>query len=189
MNELIDKDEFSLSYVTIDQAIKLIKTLGRGSSLMKVDIRDAFKQIPIREELWPFHGIKWNDKYYFYTRLVFGSRSSPRIFDSLSCAICWILQNNYGIKHVLHLLDDFLGVEPPTVDADRTMEILLYVFSLLGVPLSPSKTVGPTPELEYLGIILDSMRMEARLLLRQYRGSLLFYKHSQTGRRSQSMTS
>ena len=47
------------------------------------------------------------------TRLVFGSSSSPNIFDWLSQAICWIAQHNYGIKFMLHLLDDFLTLDPP----------------------------------------------------------------------------
>lgn len=88
LNELIDKEEFSLSYVTIDKAINVIKKLGKGALMCKVDIKDAFKLIPIKEALWPYYGVKWDSKYYFYTRLVFGSRSSPKIFDSLSEAIC-----------------------------------------------------------------------------------------------------
>ncbi len=73
------------------------------------------------------------------------------------------MQNNYGVQHCLHLLDDFLTIDSPDINADRTMEILLLVFARLGVPLSPSKTVGPVTVIEYLGIILDSVKMEARL--------------------------
>ena len=90
LNDLIDKSEFSLQYVAIDQAIKLVKRNGKGSWLCKTDISDAFKLLPIHPSLWPFHAIKWDNQYYFYTRLVFGSRSSPKIFDHLSQAICWI---------------------------------------------------------------------------------------------------
>lgn len=78
LNELVNKDEFSLSYVTIDTAIKIIQEKGQSSWLCKVDIKDAFKLIPVKEYLWPYYGIKWNNKYYFYTRLLFGSRSSPK---------------------------------------------------------------------------------------------------------------
>lgn len=163
LNELIDKEEFSLSYVTIDTAIRKIKTLGKGAWLCKVDIKDAFKLCPIKESLWPYYGVKWFNNYYFFTRLVFGSRSSPKIFDCLSEAVCWILENNYGINHILHLLDDFLTIDKPDSMPDRTMAILTLVFNKLGIPLSETKTVGPVTELEYLGIILDSFRMEARL--------------------------
>ena len=39
------------------------------------------------------------------------------------------------------------------------------MFNRLGVPLAMHKCLGPTVCLEYLGIILDSMNMHARLLL------------------------
>lgn len=64
---------------------------------------------------------------------------------------------------MLHLLDDFLAIDSPEADADRTMAVLTLVFNKLGIPLSLNKTVGPVTELEYLGIILDSTKMEARL--------------------------
>jgi hypothetical protein len=70
-------------------------------------------------------GFKWEDKYYFYTRLYFGCRSSPKIFDQLSVAICWILQNNYYMKHVLHLLDDFLVIDEQYVNAEIRMQSIM----------------------------------------------------------------
>jgi hypothetical protein len=163
INELINKEEFSLSYVRIDDAIKVIRGYGTGSWLSKLDIVDAYKIIPIHPQEWCMYGIQWLNKCYFYHRLVFGSRSSPKLFDMLSTAICWIAENNYHIEAIFHLLDDFLSIDRPDYDADRTMALLTMIFNKLRVPLSPSKTVGPTQVLEYLGIILDTLRMEARL--------------------------
>lgn len=164
INDLICKDDFSLHYVTIDHAINLIKRHGQNSLLCKTDITDAFKLIPIHRDLWPFHGIQWNEKFYFYTRLVFGSRSSPKIFDCLSQTICWIAENIYNISNILHLLDDFLTVDGPDREvADRTMASLKAIFRNLEIPIAPHKTVGPTTCIEYLGIILDTVNMEARL--------------------------
>ena len=65
-------------------------------------------------------------KNIFYTRQVFGSRSSPKNFDWLSQAICWIGQHNYGINVMLHLLDDFLTTDPPNATAERTMALLTF---------------------------------------------------------------
>ncbi|CAC5375572.1 unnamed protein product [Mytilus coruscus] len=163
INDLINKEDYSLTYVGVDDAISIIKSLRIKSQLCKCDVTDAFKLIPVHNSLWRFYGLKWNDMYYFYTRLAFGFRSSSKIFDTLSVAICWILQNNYGLRHVLHLLDDFLLINNPYVDATRYMNTMLYVFNSLKIPLSAHKTVGPSTSLEYLGIILDSMHMIAKL--------------------------
>lgn len=163
LNELISKEDYSMAYVRVDDAVNIIQRMGIGTQLCKFDIRDAFKQVPIHPSLWHLHGVKWTDQYYFYTRLVFGSRSSPKLFDYLSQAVCWIATENYNVSCVLHLLDDFLCIDPPGYMADRTMAIMAMIFHRLGVPLATHKTVGPTTKLEYLGIELDTIEMQARL--------------------------
>ncbi|CAF1435879.1 unnamed protein product, partial [Didymodactylos carnosus] len=96
INSLIDKEQYSLSYVTLDDALKIVNQLGPHTSMPKCDMVDAFKQVPARPDLWKFLGICWR-----------------------------------GIR--------------------------------LGVPLSPTKTVGPSCVLEYLGTIIDSYSMIVRL--------------------------
>jgi hypothetical protein len=112
LNDLISKEEFSLSYIKVD-AIKTNKKYGKGDKCCKTDISNAFKLVSVHSSLWHLYGFKWNDNYYFYTRLAFGSRSSRKLFDCFSSLFCWILQQNYGIRNVLHLLDDFLTIKPP----------------------------------------------------------------------------
>ena len=163
INNLIDKEQCSLSYVRIDDAISAIKDFGRFSILNKVDISDAFKQLGIRKDQHYLYCIKWRKLYYYYVRLCFGSRSSPKFFDNLSVAICWIAKNNYNIPVILHLLDDFLTIQTADTSGDRTMAILTMIFKKLNIPLSTKKTVGPDTTLEYLGVILDTANMEARL--------------------------
>jgi hypothetical protein len=165
INSLIDKDQFSLSYVRVDDAIKAIKKAGVGAMLCKFDIASAFKQVPVAARLWPFYGVRWSNKYYFQVRLAFGSRSSPKLFDMLACAICYIAVNNYDVDVLLHLLDDFLTIDRPEVIAERTMAIMTHIFNLLRVPLAWHKTMGPVQVLEYLGVTLDSVLMQARLPL------------------------
>ncbi|VDI03029.1 Hypothetical predicted protein [Mytilus galloprovincialis] len=165
VNDLIDKDLCSLTYIKIDDAINAIQRYGSKSLCCKVDISDAFKQLPIKKEQWHLFCVKWNGQYYHYVRLPFGCRSSPRLFDSLSTSVCWIAQNNYDIKVIFHLLDDFLTVDKPSDCGERTMALLSLIFNKLNIPLSCKKTVGPVCELEYLGIILDKINMQARLPL------------------------
>jgi hypothetical protein len=68
----------------------------------------------------------------------------------LSCfvAIFWILQNNYYMKHVLHLLDDFLVIDEQYVNAEIRMQRLIFVKAsftshLNTLPSTPSDfTIG-----------------------------------------------
>ena len=85
------------------------------------------------------------------------------MFNCLSEAICWIAQHRYGITSILHLLDDFLTIDPPGAEADRTMALLTMIFNKLSIPLSKHKTIGPVQRLEYLGITLDAIQLKASL--------------------------
>ena len=102
--------------------------------------------------------------YYVLTRLAFGWRSSPKIFDNLAQAICWIASNNYmyNIHCILHLLED-LTTDPPSADGECTFSTMTYKFKCLNLPLSENKLEGPGTCLEYLGIILDLNNMQYRL--------------------------
>lgn len=163
INDLIDKDNCSMSYVKIDHAIDIILRLGQGSLLCKFDISDAFKICPIAPHQWPLFCVKWDNMYYHWVRLTFGCRSSCKIFDHVSRAVCHIAEHNYGVQNILHLLDDFLTIDHPTADGQQTMKTMLNIFEMLNIPIASHKTVGPVQCLEYLGIILDSFNMEARL--------------------------
>ncbi|XP_034446701.1 uncharacterized protein LOC117764756 [Hippoglossus hippoglossus] len=149
----------------VDNAIKLIKLAGQGAWLSKADITDAFKIIPIHPSQWNLLGIRWKSKFYFAVCLPFGGRSSPSIFNQLSEALCWILLNRVRVPTVLHLLDDFLLIDPPQDSSGASLFKLKCCFQSLGVPLSEEKTIGPDTRLEFLGITLNTIQMKASLPL------------------------
>ena len=163
INNLIDKDACSVTYATIDEAIQSIILVGQNLFLCKCDVAAAFKLIPIRSDLVPFYGFCWENQFYFFVRLPFGGRSSPRLFDCLSTPLEWILIHNYGIKYCQHLLDDFLTVDSTEEEDLRTMLILTILFKQLGIPLSHSKTLGPLTSLVYLRVVLDTSLFATRI--------------------------
>lgn len=163
LNDYIPKDPYSLQYVKVDDAIRVLQSLGPGSYLAKTDLKSAFRLIPIHPDDWNLLGIYWKAQFYVDLYLPFGLRSAPYLFNQLSEALEWILKHNYGLQHVLHILDDFLVIEPSRVQCLTSFSTLLRVFMSLKAPLVASKTLGPSQVLEFMGIVLDSARMEARL--------------------------
>ena len=108
--------------------------------------------------------MRWRGKFYVDLALPFGLRSAPFIFTQLADALQWIAQHNYFIRWLLHYLDDFLTAgSPNTNECQGALDLLISLCASLGVPLAVHKIEGPAPVLEFLGIILDSERMEARL--------------------------
>ena len=160
VNDSISKDDFSLTYVTVDRAVERILVLGHGCYLSKVDVQSAFRIVPVRPSQWHLLGLCWDGYMYFDKVLSMGGRSSPYIFDSIAKAAEWICINNYDVEFLIHLLDDFLSIEEKQQNA---LSIIINVFRNLGIPIADPKVVGPTTCLEFLGITLDTENMEIRL--------------------------
>ena len=113
------------------------------------------------------HVLEW--LYYFDEVFPFGLRSAPFIFNQLCDDIEWVLQNDCMISFVYHILDDFLIIEPPasTMPDDSlcqaSLSSMILSFRNLNIPISAAKTKGPNKVLPFMGIILDSLKIEARL--------------------------
>ena len=152
-----------MTYVKIDDAIKVIRERGRFSLCSKFDIESAFRRLGIRKDQGHLFCIKWDTQYYFFNRLAFGCRSSQIIFDHLSRAICWIATNVFKVEFSFHLLDDFLTIDRADSCAEITMALMTTLFKRLNIPLAKHKVVGPCTVIENLGIILDTKKLEARL--------------------------
>lgn len=163
VNDGIDEDEFSVKYSSFDEAVELVRTQGKGAFMAKVDIKHAFRNCPVRIQDLPLLGMFWQGAYYIDTRLPFGSRSSPFIFTQFSNMLCWIIAFVCGIAGVIHYLDDFLLVAPNRQQCQSHMQIVLNLFSHLGVPVAMDKLVGPAAKLTYLGIEIDATNSIIRL--------------------------
>ena len=163
INDHIPKDPFSLSYVRVDDAIHILQSLGKGAFMAKTDLKSAFRLIPIHPNDWSLLGIYWQSQYYVDMYLPFGVRSGPFLFNLLSDGLEWILKHNYGLQYVIHILDDFFIAERTKLSCLSSFSTLLRVFMSLKSPVVVSKTIGPSQVVEFMGIVLDSVRMEARL--------------------------
>ena len=160
INEGIVKEEFSVVYSKFDDAIKLVWAAGQGCYMCKVDIKHAFRLLPVDPSDWKLLGYRWDGFYFVDTRLPFGLRSSPKIFNDFADLICWICQNKYGLKTLIHYSDDFFMVCGKCFkDAKRQLQTLCQAFQDMGIPLAPEKIVGPTKKIIYLGVGIDSVLM------------------------------
>ena len=163
VNDGIPKQLCSLKYITIDEAIKGIIQLGRGALLAKIDIKSAFRLIPVHPADRHMLGMKWGEVVYIDTCLPFGLRSAPKLFNILADFLAWIVKQS-DVSFLIHYLDDFLTMGPPSSPiCKRNLDTIIETCDYLGVPLALEKVEGPLTTLPFLGIILDTSRMEARL--------------------------
>ena len=170
INDGISKESHSLQYITVDDVIQHVVQLGKGALMFKVDIKHAFRLIPVHGDDWSIHCMVWCDKYFVDKALPFGLRSSPALFNHFAEAVCWVFRNNYDVAHLEHYLHDFMGVAPPSTSAATSTAALqkatvLLVFSNRGIPVATGeeKVEGPTTVITVLGIEVDSVAQEFRL--------------------------
>lgn len=163
VNDGIVENRCSLSYVGVEEAAREILRQGPGTLMAKVDIKSAYRNIPIHPDDRYLLGMVWEGALYIDTALPFGLRSAPKIFTAVADAAQWIIQRR-GVRFVIHYLDDYLVVGGPKSDECRqALHTLLEAFFQLGLPVADDKLEGPAPILTFLGLQLDSLRMEIRL--------------------------
>ena len=159
----IPRELCSMSYITIDDAIKRILMLGPGTLLAKIDIKSAFRLVPVHPADRHLLAMEWRSGVFINTCLPFGLRSSPKLFNILADLLAWILEHQ-GVSYLLHYLDDFLTMgNPHSSECHHNVTTMKQVCQLLRVPLATEKVEGPSTCLEFLGILLDTIWMEARL--------------------------
>lgn len=88
--------------------------------------------------------MKWRSMFYVDLALPFSLRSAPYIFNSVADLVEWILLNNYHSPDLLHYLDDFITAGPPnSPQCEQNLSTASSVCAALGLPLHPSKKIGP----------------------------------------------
>ena len=136
--------------------------IGKGAILVKRDLADAFRHIPIAISDYWLLGFYWDDLYWIDCFLPFGLRTAPFIFDLFAKGLHWILVVKLGWATVLHYLDDFFAVLSPQADHELYMQQFTHICSDLGLRINTLKDVASTVAV-FLGIEMDSNSMEARL--------------------------
>jgi len=163
VNDGIDPSWCSLSYVTVDRVASQAGRLGLGTLMAKVDVRSAYRIIPVKPEDRLLLGMRWGGHIYVDACLPFGLRSAPLIFTAVADGLEWIVKRQ-GVQFIYHYLDDYIMLGAPgTSECLSNVRKLVEYCKLLGVPLAQEKSEGPTTCLTFLGIEVDTEQMQLRL--------------------------
>ena len=163
VNDGVNKDMCSLSYTSVDVITNKVLELGQGTLLAKMDIKQAYRMIPVHPEDRYLLGMRWQETVFVDKTLPFGLRSAPLIFSAVADALQWTMQRN-GATFVDHYIDDFITVgSPGTDECANNVAIMHHTCSESGTPVEEEKSEGPATVLPFLGIEIDSIAMELRL--------------------------
>ena len=151
-------------YSTIQDAVTAIKP---GSFMAKVDLCSAYRSVrihPSNHANYAATGLKLtfsgdrDPTVLVDTRLPFGAKRSPEIFNALSQAVCRIMASK-GFKHVVAYLDDFIVAADSYEECFTALHTLLALLCLLGFAINYRKVVGSATRLMFLGIVIDSVKL------------------------------
>ncbi|KAL9981545.1 hypothetical protein ACROYT_G010257 [Oculina patagonica] len=163
LNDYIQPKSFQ--FQTLDDAIKL---LGPNYFLAKIDLRHAYRSVPIHHTNFAATGLRWQFQghdhftYLYDTRLPFGAKSSPEIFHRLTQSLRRMMAKR-GFHAVVVYLDDFLVIGKTEAECQMAFNTLLQLLQDLGFRISWHKVVQPTQKLVFLGVELDTMKCEMAL--------------------------
>ena len=165
INDFIPPASSYVSYETFDDFVSILLSLPEGALMAKADIKAAFRNLPINPSDYDLLGFHWKGKYYLDKRMPMGASSSCSAFESLSTAIQWIL-NQFGVKDVTHILDDFMFLGPPDDNTTlSSLKFFLLLMEYLYIPINHDKTFYPSTQIIVHGIFVDSTLGKASLPL------------------------
>ena len=168
VNSHIDETLCTLQYSTVDDAVNHVLRHGKGTLMSKIDIKDAYKHIIVAPRDWHLLGCTWPSpagvtEYYVDLTLPFGLRSSPYLFEQFASGLQYIMERK-GAHDIEHYLDDYFTCGPANTNiCQDNIDIMLKSCNETGFEVNLSKFVEPTTELEYLGIVIDSINMQLKI--------------------------
>ncbi|XP_053372810.1 uncharacterized protein LOC128546374 [Mercenaria mercenaria] len=156
----------------------MVQELGPGALLFKMDIKNAFRLLPIHPKDFDLLGFKFENNYYFDKCLPFGCSISCSTFEKFSTFLEYLVRKKANSKHVLHYLDDFLGGgRASTNESQDLLNKFISCMRQLNVPLAEEKTEGPIEVLCFLGLELDSVNMVVRIPMDKVKEAVIKIEH------------
>ena len=128
-----------------------------------LDLQDAYFSIPLNESAGRYVRFVWRGVCYEFSVIMFGLGASPRVFTKTLKAVVKYLRITFNLL-ILAYLDDFLIQAATYEECLLHTELAVLVFQCLGFEVNFSKSsMVPAQQIEHLGFLWDSVRMEISL--------------------------
>lgn len=161
INYFIDPEVCSVHYSSFDNVVDMISSLGKGALLGKVDVKSAFRLIPVHPSDFELLGFSIDSLYY-----VDKCSISCKIWETFANFLQWLTQKRSGLETLDHYLDDFiLAGKIGTNNCEKLMSEFDNICTELNIPLAEDKGLGPVSVLTYLGLEIPKPKVE---ILKQY---------------------
>ncbi|KAH9585992.1 hypothetical protein MS3_00007063 [Schistosoma haematobium] len=127
----------------------LFAKLNGGKLFAKLDLSEAYLQIPVADESKNLLTINTHKGLFRYNRLPFGVKTAPSIFQQIMDTM---LQDVSGAAAYL---DDIIIMGVDRVDLEKKLDQVLTRIAEYGLRLRPEKCDFCMQKVRYLGFIID----------------------------------
>ena len=148
-----DATAYKLTYPSIDVIAERVVDIGKDALIYKIDLRRAFRNLPVDPGDINLLGLYWDQRYYADVAVPFGWVHGSCCCQRLTDAIRYIC-NQRGF-FLFNFSDDLIGCEK----ADRAVTAFKFLqafLGTLGLPISIEKIAGPTPIVTCIGISVNA---------------------------------
>ena len=146
-----------MRYKCFQEVLQLDTNTGWRCIILKRDVKDAFRNVPVAPQHQWLLGFRWGGKFYKETCLWFGLATAPFIFNLFAEALHWIIAP-YLRWVICHYLDEFVAIfkaDALPERLEREANAYIWLTDLLGLPRNDSKDCQGT-EVIILGIEIDT---------------------------------
>ena len=144
VNKYLDPVQSSLPSIE-----EVICRVGGAVVFSKIDLANAFLQLPLDEESKKYTTINTSEGLYRYNFLPFGLCASPGIFQSFMCQLL------NDIDDVIIYHDDILIPSRSVEEHNSTLYKVLSILKQTGIKVNAKKCSFFTDKVQYLGHIFD----------------------------------
>ena len=127
----------------------------------KLDLSSCFLTFPLSKDFARWMTFALKGKFYRFNNMPFGLSSAPRIASLLLDVVSSVLYEK-GVRHTRYL-DDFLFVGATPEAVTLSLVIACQVFESFGLMLNTKKIEGPSQQITFLGLLLDSVAQTVSL--------------------------
>lgn len=121
-----------------------------GSTAVKVDLKDAFHQVPVHPSKRKYLGFSIDGQTYRYCVLPMGAKASPYVYVKVVNTVIKLLRSK-GLKLVCYV-DDFLLIGRDPEETVRHLKLLLNTMAEFGWKVNWEKShLQPSPVIDFLG--------------------------------------
>ena len=156
INEELPYEHFKM------EGLHTVKSLlRRDDFLTSLDISDAYPHLSVAPSDRQYLRFIWEGVHYQFQAVCFGLAPAPRIFTKLLRPVVQILRAK-GIRCAIYL-DDLILIsrsrELSLIQTQLAVDLLVH----LGFLISPKSEVEPSKIRDFLGMTIDTHKMELRV--------------------------